>query len=151
MFSIVCDLQKAFNILPRSPVLPACVKLCVPAPILRGWWVALCATQFSHQGSQSTKGFPEGCAMLVINLLLMPTSRKRYPTQSPLLGRSRTDAGCDCGFISLSSLSPRVRRALRLCGASGREQLAALACQIKHSCRDFGAHKQGSARYTNAS
>eukprot|EP00438_Fugacium_kawagutii_P030608 Skav228345 [mRNA] locus=scaffold1898:184153:189039:+ [translate_table: standard] len=70
------DLTKAFNCLPRVPLLLMCSKLGMPAPVMRAWSSALHGMQrrFVIRGGvgpslRSTTGYAEGCALSVVAML----------------------------------------------------------------------------------
>ena len=85
----VVDLVKAFNLLPRIPVLEILDHLLVPSPILKAWGSALVGMQrrFKLRNCagpplRSCTGFAEGdalsvCAMLCINLVCHEWVRRR--------------------------------------------------------------------------
>ena len=75
---IVADIEKAFNHLPREVVYQAAVALGLPQALLVGWSGALgsLVRRFqirNHLGPavSSTTGFPEGCALSCISMMLM--------------------------------------------------------------------------------
>ena len=72
------DLQKAFNTLPRVPVLALAELVGLPAGLVRGWSGALTGVQrrFKVRGSVgpallANAGFPEGDAMSVVAMALV--------------------------------------------------------------------------------
>ena len=77
------DITKAFDALPRSPILQACRKLGVPLGILRAWSGAMTANRRFFllnntfgAPTLTSRGVPQGCglsclAMTVINLTLL--------------------------------------------------------------------------------
>ena len=87
----VVDLEKAFNMLPRLPILEFMAILNVAPPVLRAWATALVSLErrFTiHQCTgpplKSTSGFAEGCglsvtAMLAANLVAHQYLLRRYP------------------------------------------------------------------------
>lgn len=87
----VVDLEKAFNMLPRMPVLEFLRILGVPPPTLLAWSKALVALErrFTiHQCMgpplKSSSGFAEGCSlsiasMLAANIVVHQYMLRRYP------------------------------------------------------------------------
>ena len=89
---VVADLVKAYNLLPRIPLLAIGLHLGIPKPIIRAWANALrqLTRAFSVRGTigpmlSSTTGFAEGCglscsAMLICNIALARWLRIRFPS-----------------------------------------------------------------------
>ena len=72
----VVDLIKAFNTLPRVPLLAACLHFGAPPEIVKAWGSSLCQLErrFVIRGGassaqKSSTGFAEGCAMSVVAML----------------------------------------------------------------------------------
>ena len=88
----VIDLVKAFNMLPRIPVLTTMIHLNVAGPIIRGWTNALTTMKRRFKIRQavgpplgSTTGFAEGdglsvTAMLCVNLICHAWCKARFPS-----------------------------------------------------------------------
>ena len=89
---VIADLEKAFNHLPRLPVLAYAVHLGVPVPVVRAWTSAICllARRFKNVRDcvgppvGSTTGFPEGdpmscCAMALVCLAFHTHQQARVP------------------------------------------------------------------------
>ena len=75
MAGCMMDIVKAFNHLPRVPIIQASLILGIPAPIVRAWSKALVSLErrFAIRGSigkalRSTTGLAEGCAMSVVGM-----------------------------------------------------------------------------------
>ena len=75
MAGCMMDIIKAFNHLPRVPILQASLILGIPAPVVRAWGKALTCLErrFAIRGSigpasKSTTGLAEGCAMSVVGM-----------------------------------------------------------------------------------
>ena len=80
---VVMDITKAFDALPRAPILQACRRLGIPLGILRAWSGAMTANRrfFLLNNTFGTptltsRGVPQGCglsclAMTVVNLTLI--------------------------------------------------------------------------------
>ena len=87
----VLDLVKAFNTLPRVPLLTVLAQLQVPSPILRAWGAALTGMKRRFRIRQaigppnaSCTGYAEGCAlsciaMLTTNLICHQWCKLRFP------------------------------------------------------------------------
>ena len=78
MTGCMLDLAKAFNHLPRLPIMKVGVKLGIPKPILHAWASALQTMErrFYIRGAtgpalRSCSGLPEGCGMSVVGMLLI--------------------------------------------------------------------------------
>ena len=77
----IADLEKAFNLLPRTPVMAAARAVGIAEPILVGWCGALSAMRrrFRIRGSvgpglHSCTGFPEGCGLSCLAMALVDLS-----------------------------------------------------------------------------
>ena len=75
---VVADLVKAFNYLPRLPVLAFAVHVGIPVQIVRAWTSALCLLQRRFKVRNcvgppigSTTGFPEGDPMSCVGMSLV--------------------------------------------------------------------------------
>jgi hypothetical protein len=82
---LVADLQKAFNLLPRLATFEIAAHMGIPGKVLVGWAAALSQMQrrFVIQGSLTTgigsvTGFPEGCALSCIAMLLVDVAFHRW-------------------------------------------------------------------------
>lgn len=78
MTGCMLDLVKAFNHLPRLPAMQVGVHLGIPTQILHAWASALnvMGRRFFIRGAtgpplKSRSGFPEGCGMSVVGMLLI--------------------------------------------------------------------------------
>ena len=89
---IVADIEKAFNHLPREVVFQTAILLGVPFPTLKAWASAMggLVRRFQireHLGPPvaSSTGYPEGCAMSCLAMLLLDCLFHRwFETQFPL-------------------------------------------------------------------
>ena len=77
----IADLEKAFNLLPRAPVMAAARVVGIPEAILVGWCGALSSMKrhFRIRGSVgpgllSVTGFPEGCGLSCLATALVDLS-----------------------------------------------------------------------------
>lgn len=73
----ILDVVKAFNALPRIPLFRAAVHLKLAPGLLRAWWAFLgfMTRHFSIRaslsvGQLSATGFPEGCVLSVVGMML---------------------------------------------------------------------------------
>ena len=92
MVGVVADLVKAYNLLPRRPLLAIGLHLGLPRPIIRAWSNALAqlTRAFVVRGTvgpplTSSTGFAEGCglscsAMLICNITLARWLYIRFPS-----------------------------------------------------------------------
>ena len=92
---VVMDITKAFDALPRTPILQACRKLGVPLGILRAWSGAMTANRrffllnnIFGAPTLTCRGVPQGCglsclAMTVINLTLLHHLAWTLPSVMP--------------------------------------------------------------------
>ena len=78
MAGISLDLSKAFNTLPRTPVFALGSKAGLPQQLTTAWSGAVsgCCRRFQIRGSVgppllSCTGFPEGCALSVVSMVLV--------------------------------------------------------------------------------
>ena len=79
------DLSKAFNTLPRPPVFALAIRLGLPKDLVVAWSsaVAKLARRFRIRGATgpplaSYTGFPEGCALSCVAMLLVDFALHRY-------------------------------------------------------------------------
>ena len=78
MGGIIADIEKAFNHLPREVIFQTAIVMGLPQPLLVSWAGALGSLERRFQIQQhigpalrSTTGFPEGCALACIAMMLM--------------------------------------------------------------------------------
>ena len=74
----IADLEKAFNLIPRVPVMAAARVLGLAEPLLKAWHGALCTMRrrFKIRGSHgpgilSSTGYPEGCALSCVSMAIV--------------------------------------------------------------------------------
>ena len=75
----IADLEKAFNLLPSTPVMAAARAVGIAEPILVGWCGAAMRRHFRIRGSvglglHSCTGFPEGCGPSCLAMALLDLS-----------------------------------------------------------------------------
>ena len=171
----VVDLVKAFNLLPREPLIAACVKLGAPGPVLRAWSSALHQLQrrFIIRGGaspplRSVTGFPEGCgmsvvAMLATNIVASHWLRHQQPQvcvhsfvdnielTAPASDDVSEGFGHLCDFFSHLDLEWDPDKTYFWSNtASERAQFRQADHTLRPWARDLGAHMQYSRAATNA-
>ena len=161
------DLEKAFNMLPRFPILQILHRLNVTVPILRAWsqaqaLVALERRFTIHQcvgpPLRSSSGFAEGCglsvvAMLGANIIAHQYMVRRYPAimlwsfvdNWELTGQTadQVDQAMDVRIDSSKSYTWSV-------SADQRKALRNQDHQVKLAAKDLGGHVQYSQVVTNS-
>ena len=171
----VVDLVKAYNMLPRIPVLHVMRRLGVHDSILRAWGGALVglARRFKIRSScgpaiRSTTGFPEGCALSVTAMLGLNFLRHAFCQQVipsctlwtyvdniELSGASANDIMV--GMTGLSRfwclLEVQIDANKSYCwsiSGADRRELRQHDWLTKHWARDLGGHVQYSMQVTNS-
>ena len=89
---IVADIEKAFNHLPREVIFQSAVVMGLPFSVLQAWASAMGGLERRFQirehlgpSQKSFTGFPEGCAMSVLAMMLMDCIfHKWFEVQFPL-------------------------------------------------------------------
>ena len=172
---IVLDLQKAFNMLPRMAVFEIAAHVGLPTYMLLGWAGALSQMkryflirQSLSEGVESTTGFPEGCGLSCVAMVLVDAVFHRWQEVFFPLCTVLTyvdDWQILCSHHSLISGAQqqldRFVQAMDLVvdakksytwsvSSEGRKQLRAQATPVKMSAKNLGAHVQFSKRHTNA-
>ena len=174
LYGISADLTKAFNMLPRLPVL-GLARLCgLPDTLIRPWLSAITGLRrrFRVRGSVgpailSNCGFPEGdplscVAMCVANTafhLHMQRTRSPSRTLSFVDNYECTAATCEGILEAHASLMEFSRTwdmpvdvaktTVWSTSAQGRSQLRQAGFKVLLDFRDLGAHLQVSRRYSN--
>ena len=175
MSGAVVDLVKAFNLLPRLPVLEVITFLGAPVPIVRAWSSSI--TQMERRFRlrncvgppvKTTTGFPEGdglsvVAMLTINLICHEWVRAKHQAVtlwSYVDNIEVTSESIDDTLASLQSLN-QVTNALDLLidvektyawsiTTTSRRTIKEAEVNLKFFARDLGGHIQYSAQSTNS-
>ena len=175
MSGLVADLQKAFNVLPRLATLEIAAHLGIPGKVLVGWAAALSQMQrrFVIQGSLtagigSTTGFPEGCALSCIAMLVIDVAFHRWMSVFFPMCQAITyvdDWQLICSHPSFvagaKACLDRFVHAVDLqldnkktfawsLDNEGRKQLRQQGFVVKLGARNLGAHVQLSRKHTNA-
>ena len=174
MAGVVADLVKAYNLLPRMPLLAIGLHLGLPKPIIRAWANALTqlTRAFSVRGTvgpplHSSTGFAEGCglsctAMLLCNITLARWLYYRLPSVKlwsyvdnlELTAKSITDAsrGLDLmtQFCALMDLQiDEAKTYFWSNDAAERAGARHAQLPLQYSARDLGAHMEYGRRLTN--
>ena len=174
MSGAVIDLIKAFNLLPRLPVLEVITHLGAPVPIVRAWSSSI--TQMERRFRlrncvgppvKSTTGFAEGdglsvVAMLTINLICHQWIRVKHQQVTLWSYVDNIEVTSDSTTETLASLHSlqQVAQALDLLidadktyawsiDTPGRQMIRAAEVKISFFARDLGGHMQYSAQSTN--
>ena len=171
----VLDLVKAFNTLPRLPILAACSHFGAPPEIIRGWNASLRQLQrrFVIRGGtgppvRSCTGFAEGCSlsvvgMLAVNMMTTVWMRKvassarvlSYVDNIELLSKQPDLLQADFRAIKFFfdrmdlSIDP-VKTYFWATDSESRSSLADAGLRLEPWARDLGAHVQYSKQATNA-
>eukprot|EP00435_Cladocopium_sp_Y103_P023602 s1561_g5.t1 len=170
----VLDLVKAYNTLPRLPVLETLAHMGIPSPVLRAWTSALTSMSRRFRIRQavgppnfSSTGFAEGCAlscvgMLAINMICHQWCQVKYPgiccwsyvdnleivaESAELLdeGMSGLQAFCDLVDVTID----QKKTYTWALSTSERNQLRTKKHNLKLHDRDLGAHMSYSKLVTN--
>ena len=172
---LVLDLQKAFNLLPRLAVFEIASHMGLPGNVLFGWAGAL--TQMKRYfvlrrtlsaGIPSVTGFPEGCGLSCVAMVLVDAAFHRWQAVFFPLCTSLSyvdDWQVLCGHPALVSGArqslDRFIHAMDLkidhkktytwsISPQGRQLLRAQGSQVVLSAKNLGAHIQMSRKHTNA-
>lgn len=174
MSGAVIDLVKAFNLLPRLPVLEVITHLGAPVPVVKAWSSSIMQMERRFRlrncvgpPVKSTTGFAEGdglsvVAMLTINLICHEWIRAKheavtlwsYVDNIEVTSTSMVDT-----LTSLQSLH-QITEALDLLidddktyawsiTTQARNQIREANVNLKYYARDLGGHMQYSAQSTN--
>ena len=171
----VIDLIKAFNLIPRVPIMCFMKALNVAPAILTAWMTALTTVERRFKlhncvgpGLRSCTGFPEGCAlsvcaMLAHNLVAHAYLRLRHPhvtlwsyvdnieATAPNAQRALAALEAFHSFSQVMDVSIDVAKSYTWSvQADQRKALRADAQVTKLSARDLGGHVQYSKVVTNS-
>ena len=172
---MVADLQKAFNMLPRVVVFEIAAHMGLPGYMLVGWAGALSKMQrrFLLRGSltagiPSVTGFPEGCGLSCVAMLLLDTAfhawhRVFFPMCTPIsyvddwqliCPSSMMLAGakrCLDAFVEAVDLQLDVKKTFAWSLSNeGRSTLKRQGFRVVLAAKNLGAHVQMSRKHTNA-
>ncbi|CAE6934152.1 hypothetical protein AK812_SmicGene22690 [Symbiodinium microadriaticum] len=174
MLGFIADLEKAFNLLPRTPVFALARAVGIAEPIIRGWCGAMVALERRFRIRQSigpairsSTGFPEGCGLSCLAMALVDLALHAHVSDSVL---GATLATCVDNWEGHAPDAPTLLLAHRamedftsawdlkldvsktVCWgttAAARRQLRAAGMKVCLDCRDLGGHLQFSQRRTN--
>ena len=174
LVGLQCDIQKAFNHLPRLVVAEAAGAVGLSGKVLLAWAGALHQLDrfFLIRSSiscpvSSVTGFPEGCAMSCVGMLLVDFIYHQWfqqtlPKLTPIsyvddwqiLGQSAPDISAAlreldklCGHLDL--LLDRRKTFAWALQSTDRQQLRALGVPVEWDGKVLGAHVQFTLRPTN--
>ena len=172
---LVADLQKAFNMLPRLVVFEIAAHMGLPGYMLVGWAGALAdmRRRFLLRGSftegvPSVTGFPEGCGLSCVAMLLLDNAfhvwhQVYFPLCTPIsyvddwqliCPHSDLIAGakrCLDAFVNAVDLQLDAKKTFTWSlTASGRTTLRQQGFCVVLSAKNLGAHVQMSKKHTNA-
>ena len=174
MAGCLVDIVKAFNHLPRLPILRAAKHLGLPAPVIRAWASALTTLErrFVIRGSvgpplKSSTGLAEGCAMsvvgmAVINIMVNEWMKHKQPetrvwsfvdnweltaTNAMQVADSYQDLQKITDLLDLQ-LDPN-KTVIWATGPSCRKWLREQGHDVAMWAKDLGAHIQFSRQVTN--
>ena len=175
LHGLICDLQKAFNLLPRLVIMESLAIMGIPWKVLVGWSGALACMPRHFQllgelgpAQLSTTGVPEGCAlsclaMIAIDALWHHWMSHMFPLVQPV---SYAD---DWQLLTTdaASLPAAYRHLLAFTDAidakvdkdktfvwstspEGRKALRDAGLDVHHHGRSLGAHIQWTRQHTNS-
>eukprot|EP00435_Cladocopium_sp_Y103_P076071 s49_g75.t1 len=169
------DLIKAFNHLPRLPIIKVGIAMGLPTQILKAWSTFLCTMErrFFIRGAtgpplQSCSGLPEGCGMSVVGMLLTNVIANRwlevrvprctmwsYVDNLELL--SSTASEVQRGYQELEHVLSMLdvpidanKTIFWSTAATERQELRSTECPVVFWTRDLGGHVQYSRQMTNS-
>ena len=171
---LTADIEKAFNCLPRYPVLAMALHVGTPFGLLRAWSGALAGMvrrfrvrdSFS-QGFMTSTGLAEGCALSCYGMLLLDDAMHRYVhaqcpsirvlsfvdnwdflTWDPHAAVKQLDVLME--FASLVDLTVDKGKAFAWSTSPGvRTALRAAGIPVRHFAKDLGSHVAFSRQGTN--
>ena len=174
LVGVSSDLEKAFNLLPRVPVLTYALHMGLPLPVVRAWTAAttLLSRRFRVRGSvgppiASLTGFPEGdplscVAMSLVCLAYHAHLSARVPAALPVSYVDNWEAVAPEPQAAVSAYQAM----LDFCSAwdirldesktffwatqaADRRWLRARHCKVVHDVRDLGGHLQFTRKPAN--
>ena len=174
MVGAIADIVKAFNCLPRVPILAAAVKLGVSSNIVKPWTSMLCKLQRHFvirqsygPGLCSTTGLAEGCGLSVAGMMITNIIMHRYmQLQTPNITMMSYVDNWELQAESAEEVVASVYHLDRFCtlldlqldkdktvfwslDGANRKQLRNLQKRVIHQGRDLGGHMQFTKQQTN--
>lgn len=176
MSGCLVDIIKAFNHLPRIPILRAAKHLGLPRPVIRAWSSALMTLErrFAIRGSvgpplKSSTGLAEGCAMsvvgmAVINIMVSDWMQRKQPETRVWSFVDNWELTTKFAHQTVESfqnlqqitelldlqLDPQ-KTVIWATGAQCRKWLREQGHDVSMWAKDLGAHVQYSRQVTNSS
>ena len=175
MSGLMCDIEKAYNCLPRWPVVCAALYAGTPAQVLNGWCGAMAGMRRHFQvrdsfspGAPTSTGLAEGDAlscygMLLIDHLLHCWLKAMHPSLSvfsyvddwsfvtvdPNAAVKQLDAAMD--FCRMCDLTLDLKKTFGWSvDPCVRAALRQQGLKVRHSAKDLGAHLAFSKQFTNS-
>jgi len=173
---LVLDLQKAFNLLPRLAVFEIAAHVGIPGPVLVGWAGALSQMRrfflIRHslsEGVPSVTGFPEGCGLSCVAMVLVDAAFHRwlevfFPLCTSLSYVDDWQVVCNHPdmllgakqaldrFVHAMDLVVDARKTFAWSVSSnGRKSLKTQGLRVVQAAKNLGAHVQFTRKHTNAS
>ena len=173
---LVLDLQKAFNLLPRLAVFEIAAHVGLPGQMMVGWAGALAhmkrfflIRQSLSDGVSSTTGFPEGCGLSCVAMVLIDAAFHRwqqvfFPLCTAISYVDDWQLICSHPdhIVAAQNMLDRFIEAVDLLvdakktyvwsiSPAGRKLLRDQGLNVVLSAKNLGAHIQMSRKHTNAS
>ena len=175
LVGVSVDVCKAFNALPRVPVLAMAIRAGLPRALVTAWSGALCANtrRFNIRGSlgpevPSCVGFPEGDAMSVVAMCLTDIALHGFVQRQAPMARMisfvddwQATGGTTAEVVQayhaveqFATLWDLELDALKCTAwatqANARASLRSEGLRVVHAIRDLGGHLSVSLQHTNA-
>ena len=170
----IADIVKAFNCLPRIPILAAAVQLGVHQSIIRPWAAML--TRLTRHfvirksygpGLKSTTGLAEGCGLSVAGMMITNIVMHKYMSlRSPSITMLSYVDNWEMNAEEVEEVIEGMQHLEKFCtmwdlqldqtktiywsiNASARQTLRQSEFKVINSCRDLGGHLQFTKQKTN--
>lgn len=175
MVGAIADIVKAFNCLPRIPILAAAVRLGVSEKIVKPWTSILCMLerhfvirQAYGPGLLSTTGLAEGCGLSVAGMMITNVIMHRYmELHTPSIHMMSYVDNWELHAEQVDTVVGAVYQLDRFCTlldlqldkektvfwsleGSDRKQLRQLQQRVIKNGRDLGGHLQFTKQQTNS-
>ena len=170
----IADIVKAFNCLPRIPILAAAVQLGVHPSIIRPW-TSMLTSLTRHfvirksygPGLKSTTGLAEGCGLSVAGMMITNIVMHKYMSlKSPSIAMMSYVDNWEMNAEEVEDVIEGMQHLEQFCtmwdlqldqnktiywsiNASARQTLRQAECTVIRSCRDLGGHMQFTKQKTN--
>ena len=170
----IADIVKAFNCLPRIPILAAAVQLGVHQSIIRPWTATL--TRLTRHfvirksygpGLKSSTGLAEGCGLSVAGMMITNIVMHKYMSlRSPSIAMMSYVDNWEMNAEEVEDVIDGMQHLEQFCtmwdlqldqtktiywsiNASARHMLRQAEFKVINSCRDLGGHLQFTKQKTN--